>query len=64
MTIPSFSIARLPRVEFGRGVVAKLPALLSPYGKKLLLVTGRRAFVESEHWSRLAGLLRSHGFAW
>jgi alcohol dehydrogenase len=63
-SIPSFSIARLPRIEFGSGAVAKLPALAAHYGKRLLLVTGQRAFVESPHGERLFAALKAQGFDW
>ena len=37
--IQPFSIARLPRIEFGRGAFGKLPKLISQYGNRVLLVT-------------------------
>ena len=30
--IQPFSIARLPRIEFGAGSIAKLPGLIASYG--------------------------------
>lgn len=39
-TINSFSIARLPIIEFGAGSVNRLAQLCSGYGSRLLLVTG------------------------
>jgi alcohol dehydrogenase len=63
-SIPSFAIARLPRIEFGSGVVAKLPGIAAQYGKSLLLVTGQRAFVESPHGERLFSALTTQGFDW
>jgi alcohol dehydrogenase len=62
-SIPSFSIARLPRIEFGSGAVAKLPGLAARYGKTVLLVTGQRAFVESPQGERLFAALAAEGFA-
>lgn len=61
---PSFSIARLPRIEFGPGAVFKLPSLLAPYGKKLLLVTGGRSFTATPQWERLSVALKEKGYAW
>jgi alcohol dehydrogenase len=63
-SIPSFSIARLPRIEFGSGTVAKLPALAARYGKRLLLVTGQRAFVASPPGERLFAALKAQGCDW
>jgi len=59
-----FSIARLPRIEFGCGAVARLPALAAPYGKSLLLVTGQAAFVESTAGETLLADLKARGFSW
>ena len=51
--INPFSIARLPRIEFGAGGIKKLPDLIAQYGKRVLLVTGQRSFPESPHWPTL-----------
>lgn len=42
-----FSIARLPRIEFGSGSLDRLPDIAAGYGRHLLLVTGARSFAES-----------------
>lgn len=52
-TLPAFSIAKLPQLEFGSGSLRKLPALCAPYGKHILLITGRASFIESEMGSWL-----------
>jgi alcohol dehydrogenase class IV len=62
--IPSFAIARLPRIEFGAGTLRKLPAIAAGYGKRLLLVTGARSFVESTAGEWLLGELKAQGFSW
>jgi alcohol dehydrogenase len=59
-----FSIARLPRIEFGAGVLRKLPDIAAGFGKQLLLVTGQRSFVESDAGEWLLGELKARGFAW
>jgi alcohol dehydrogenase len=59
-----FSIARLPRIEFGAGSIMKLPALLARYGKRVLLVTGGASFRASQHWEDLSMALREQGFDW
>lgn len=56
MILP-FSIARLPRIEFGAGVISKLPGLIAQYGNSALLVTGQRSFIHSPHWSALQAAL-------
>jgi alcohol dehydrogenase len=62
--IKPFSITRLPRIEFGAGVVAKLPELIVPYGRQVLLVTGARSFQSSPSWEPLLAALREKGIRW
>ena len=62
--IAPFSIARLPRIEFSTGVIGKLPGLIAQYGRRVLLVTGQRSFVESSHWPALLAALEKAGIAW
>lgn len=59
-----FSIAALPRIEFGRGGLDRLPALVRSHGQRVLLVTGARSFPESPEWERLQSMLRGEGVAW
>jgi alcohol dehydrogenase len=59
-----FSVAHLPRIEFGPGSIRKLPAIAAGYGKRLLLVTGQRSFVESAAGDWLLGELNVRGFSW
>ena len=59
-----FSIARLPRIEFGRGALERVPGLIRAHGRQVLLVTGRRSFVESPAWPRLSAALRAAGITW
>jgi alcohol dehydrogenase len=59
MIIP-FSIGRLPRIEFGSGMVAKLPRFAAGYGRRVLLVTGAQSFDRSSYAAPLlAGLANS-----
>ncbi|MBI4998816.1 MAG: iron-containing alcohol dehydrogenase [Rhodocyclales bacterium] len=62
--IAAFSIARVPRIEFGAGSIGRLPAIAAGYGKHLLLVTGQRSFVESAAGEWLLGELNTRGFSW
>ena len=59
-----FSIARLPRIEFGAGSIRKLPGIVAAYGKRLLLVTGKRSFAESPAGEWLLAELESQDFGW
>lgn len=56
-SLGAFSLARLPRIEFGGGSIAKLPKILSSYGGRALLVTGATALCTSETWPRLCATL-------
>jgi alcohol dehydrogenase len=57
----SFSLARLPRIEFGRGVFRNLPQLVESFGQQILLVTGRASFLETQHWVWLCDELKKRG---
>jgi len=55
--IHAFSIARLPRIEFGAGSINILPNLINQFGKRILLVTGAHSLRESTAWPGIeAGL--------
>ena len=55
----TFSLARLPRIEFGTGQVKLLPALISRYGSRVLLVTGGNSFLDGPHWPPLDDALKA-----
>lgn len=60
----SFAIARLPRIEFGPGTLARLPGIAHHYGRRMLIVTGARSFIDGQHWHALADGLRERGIRW
>jgi alcohol dehydrogenase class IV len=60
----AFSIARLPRIEFGAGALRRLPDIAAAYGKRLLLVTGARSFDDSPAGAWLRGELEARQFSW
>lgn len=59
--IPPFSIARLPRIVFGDGVIARVPGLAAEYGTRALLVTGRQSFRTNPRYAALAAALGAAG---
>lgn len=59
-----FSVARLPRIEFGRGAIAKVPGLVRQWGRRALLVTGARSFTATPHWEALQRDLAAQGVEW
>ena len=62
--IPPFAIGRLPRIEFGAGRLATLPALAGRHGRRLLLLTGGHSFTASPLWVRLETALGAAGFTY
>ena len=59
-----FSVARLPRIEFGAGNIVGVPDLAARYGSRLLVVTGSRSFVDSDAWATLSHALAQRNFIW
>jgi len=51
--INAFSIARLPRIEFGQGCFAKTADICAGYGSRILLVSGARSFEASIAFEQL-----------
>ena len=58
-----FSIARLPRIEFGSSTFERTAEITGHFGKRVLLVTGARSFAQSERWPRLLQLLSTQGIS-
>jgi alcohol dehydrogenase class IV len=64
MQFKPFSIARLPRIEFGTGSLIKVPALATTFGKRALLVTGGQSFKQSDYWPIFTDGLKTADIAW
>ena len=62
--IPSFGVARLPRIVFGAGRRAEIPALVGAFGRRVLLVTGARSLRASPAWTEVTGGLAAAGIEW
>jgi alcohol dehydrogenase class IV len=56
-----FSVLPTPRIHFGAGTLAKLPALVAAYGRNMLLVTGRQTLQRSPVASGILDELRHAG---
>ncbi|HYH18302.1 MAG TPA: iron-containing alcohol dehydrogenase [Azospirillum sp.] len=59
-----FGIARLPRIVFGAGTVATLPAEVAALGTRALLVTGGASFRATPRWEALTRGLAEAGVSW
>ena len=64
MRISDFSISRLPRIEFGSGVLTKLPTIIHGYGSRALLVTGAGSLKNSPFWPTVTSGLKGRGISW
>ncbi|MCC8995530.1 MAG: iron-containing alcohol dehydrogenase [Nitrosomonas sp.] len=60
----NFTIARLPRIEFGSGTIKKLPDIIQSFGSKALLITGAHSFVGNANWSELIKELKQRNIHW
>ncbi len=59
-----FAVVRLPRILFGAGRRAELPALVAAHGRRALVVTGARSLQVTPAWSELTAGLDEAGVAW
>ena len=59
----TFSVSRLPRIVFGAGGFAQLPAVVAEYGQHVLIVTGGRSLRQSARWPSLLKALGDAGVA-
>ena len=58
MILPApFTIARLPKIVFGAGVIDTLPGEIAGFGTKALIVTGAQSFTASPVWETLRSQL-------
>ncbi len=64
MRITDFSVSRLPRIEFGSGVLTKLPFIAREYGAHALLVTGSDSLKRSPFWPIMTAGLKAQGISW
>ena len=62
--ISDFSIARLPRIEFGSGVFSKTSDICLQFGRKILLVTGSRSFENTIYFSQLKKQFSDNKISW
>jgi alcohol dehydrogenase len=57
LSVPAFTLGRLPRITFGAGSLAAVPRIAASHGSRAVLVTGGRSFNASPRRAELeAGL--------
>jgi len=62
--VNAFQFARLPLIYFGCGRMSLLPGLVRQYGSSVILVTGRKSFIESVNAFRLLEAFGDRGIAY
>ena len=60
----NFTLARLPRIIFGSGVIDQLPQLVAGFGRHTLLITGAESFTGSVHWPALLQAFEQQDIQW
>jgi alcohol dehydrogenase class IV len=59
--VKRFQFSRLPEIHFKCGIIAGLPSFILPYGRKIILVTGKSSFLNSVVAGRLFNDLKKNG---
>lgn len=62
--MPSFTVARGPRLIFGSGKLVVLPELVQLWGQRILLVTGKHSLQQREEWPKLLEQLERQKLKW
>jgi alcohol dehydrogenase class IV len=62
--LDAFRFSPLPEIHFGRQTLRRLPELIARHGRRILLVTGRRSFIDSPRWPELRSALADQGVSW
>jgi len=56
-----FQFSKLPLIHFGTGKLSSLPVLLEQYGSDVILVTGRKSFMNSVYGQNLLNSFKKNG---
>lgn len=48
-----FQFSRLPKINFGAGKITELASIINRYGTQIIIVTGRRSFLDTESSEKL-----------
>ena len=64
MNLAGFSIARLPRIEFGAGAFERVLDIVAGYGRHVMLVTGSRSFPSTPRWHDLLSTFETRNLTW
>jgi alcohol dehydrogenase class IV len=64
VSFDNFTLARIPRIEFGSGSIARIPAIVARHGRRVLIVSGARSYLDGPCWPPLRDALSKLGLAW
>ena len=59
--VKPFQFVALPKIIFRNGAIDGLPAIIKNFGNSIILVTGKRSFIDSERGSSILDKLRAEG---
>jgi alcohol dehydrogenase class IV len=62
--VTKFSFAATPHIHFGSGKIKLLPNIIEGFGSKVLLITGKKSFIQSDHWDQLLLQFESAKIHW
>jgi alcohol dehydrogenase class IV len=51
--VKPFQFARVPKIHFKNGVISELPSIAKSYGDRLLIISGKKSFIQSAHAEKL-----------
>jgi alcohol dehydrogenase class IV len=58
-----FQFGRIPKIYFRPGMISELPSMAEKYGKKLVMVTGKKSFSESPYADNLLRAFKKTGIS-
>jgi alcohol dehydrogenase len=63
LPIDAFNISHLPHIVFGAGKISALPQEILQYGRRALILFGKRSFQDTPQWPKLRESLRENDIA-
>lgn len=64
MKTSKFELARSPRLYFRAGAIETLLTITESFGSRVVIVTGKHSFVNSEQWRKLQEQMQQNEISW